>query len=147
MISTQRYYAGTPRMAFPRYRMLPWGGRFGAPMDCRGQDVKKRRTAAGASLLCELDGAYVVRLGPFRALCGVELHALTFIERPETGRLYGAVVDKHISAAAIDFNEAEALLAVEPLDSSLCHKHLLACLKVAPYDTLGDVHGTRNCQV
>ena len=62
------------------------------------------------------------RLGPFRALCGVELHALTFIERPETGRLDGAVVDKHISAAAVDFNEAEALLAVEPLDSSLCYK-------------------------
>src|SRR5215212_7553828 len=78
------------------------------------------------SLLPELDGAYVVRLRPLRALCGVELHALTFIERPETGRLDGAVVDKHISAAAIDFNEAEALLAVEPLDSSLCHKHLLA---------------------
>ena len=32
------------------------------------------------SLLGELDGAYVVRLGAFRALCGVELHALTFIE-------------------------------------------------------------------
>ena len=93
------------------------------PMIGRRQDVKKRRTSRRfVSLLRELDGAYVVRLGPFRALCGVELHALTFIERPETGRLDGAVVDKHISAAAVDFNEAEALLAVEPLDSSLCHK-------------------------
>ena len=93
------------------------------PMIGRRQDVKKRRTSRRfVSLLRELDGAYVVRLGPFRALCGVELHALTFIERPETGRLDGAVVDKHISAAAVDFNEAEALLAVEPLDSSLCYK-------------------------
>ena len=37
------------------------------------------------SLVRELDGAYVVRLGTFRALCCVELHALTFIERPEPG--------------------------------------------------------------
>ena len=81
------------------------------PMIGRRQDVKKRRTSRRfVSLLRELDGAYVVRLGPFRALCRVELHALTFSERPETGRLDGAVVDKHISAAAVDFNEAEALL-------------------------------------
>jgi hypothetical protein len=26
MISTQRYYAGTPGVAFPRYGTLPWGG-------------------------------------------------------------------------------------------------------------------------
>jgi hypothetical protein len=26
MISTQRYYAWTPGVAFPRYGTLPWGG-------------------------------------------------------------------------------------------------------------------------
>jgi hypothetical protein len=61
-----------------------------------------------------LNCAYIVRLRALAARLGVELHALTFIERTEAGRLNSAVVHEHVSAATVDLNEAEALFAVEP---------------------------------
>ena len=56
----------------------------------------------------------------------MEFHALAFIERAETGRLDRTEVYEDVWSTAIDRDEAEALLAVKPLDSSLCHENLLA---------------------
>ena len=72
-------------------------------------------------LLSELDRAYVVSLRALTARLGVELNALAFIERTETRRLNRAVVHEHVSAATVDLNEAEALFAVEPFDSSFVY--------------------------
>src|SRR5690606_41491670 len=59
-------------------------------------------------------------------LGGLELDPLTLVEGTEARRLDRAVVDEHVRAAAVDLDEAEALLTVEPLHGSLCHDNLLA---------------------
>src|SRR4051812_20562032 len=66
-----------------------------------------------------LDGTDVRGLRAFRALGSAELHPLTFVERTEAGRLNSAVVHEHVSTSAIDGDEAEALLRVEPFNGTL----------------------------
>jgi hypothetical protein len=57
----------------------------------------------------------------FGALTDLELHALSLVEAPEAGSVDLRVVHEDVSAAPVDRDEAEALLAVEPLHSSLRH--------------------------
>src|SRR6476659_2894434 len=81
----------------------------------------------GASpVVRKLDAAHLRCLQTLRACGRAKLHPLAFIERAETGRLDRTEVYEHVRATAIDRDEAEALLTVEPLDSSLCHENLLA---------------------
>src|SRR4051812_218219 len=67
------------------------------------------------------DRADVLRLRALLALRGVELDALVLVEALVAGSGDGGVVDEHVLAAVIGSDEAEALLAVEPLHSALCH--------------------------
>src|SRR5215210_4013124 len=95
--------------------------------------------------MSDLDGADLVRLRTPRTLRGLELDALSLVQRPVAGRLDRAVVHEDIRAAAIDLNEAEALLTVEPLDGSLCHElyHLTLRPHLAVLRPLSDA---RPCQ-
>ena len=57
----------------------------------------------------------------------LELHLLSLGQGTVSVGLYGRVMDKYVLAAAFGFNEAKALLIVEPLDSPSRHLpvHLL----------------------
>src|SRR5882762_1411411 len=57
-----------------------------------------------------------------RALGRLEFHALVLIEAAvPAGVGERGEVDEDVRSAAVDLDEAEALLGVEPLHSSLCH--------------------------
>src|SRR4029450_12746606 len=75
----------------------------------------------------------VCRLEALRALCHLELHTLTLLERPESGAADGAVVHEDV-LALIRGDEAVPLLAVEPLDLTLCQgtSPSLCCCRAAP---------------
>src|ERR1044072_6906328 len=64
-------------------------------------------------------------LGALLALADLELHALVLVQAAEAGALALRVVHEDVSATAVRGDEAEALLGVEPLHSSLCHYVLL----------------------
>ena len=51
----------------------------------------------------------------------VELDALVFLERAKAGPMDLGIVDENVLPAAVRSDEAEALFAVEPFHSSLCH--------------------------
>src|SRR5215211_5843857 len=68
------------------------------------------------------DRVDLVCLRAFWPLGGLELHSLALIERPESGRLDRAVVDKNVRTAAVHGNEAVALFGIEPLNGSLRHE-------------------------
>src|SRR4051794_85240 len=67
------------------------------------------------------DGAHVRRLGALLASGDLELHALVLFQRTVAVRLDGREVDEDVGRAAVRRDEAEALLAVEPLHVALCH--------------------------
>ena len=68
-----------------------------------------------------LDRGYSDRLRTLGALFDLELNALVLLERTKATPLNFRVVDEHICFAAVGGDEAEALIAVEPFHSSLCH--------------------------
>src|ERR1700733_16225563 len=67
------------------------------------------------------DDANVRSLKPLGALVGLELDLLSFVEVavPTTGN--GAEVHKHVRAAGVLGDEAEALISVEPFHCASCH--------------------------
>src|ERR671921_965885 len=65
--------------------------------------------------------ADVLGLRTLGALGEIELDLLTLVEGLVAAGLDGGEVDEHVLAAAILRDEAETLLGVEPLDSSLSH--------------------------
>src|SRR5690606_9117818 len=67
------------------------------------------------------DSAHLVGLRPLRALRYLELDPLVLLQRPVAVRLDGREVDEHVLPAAVDGDETESLLSVEPLDGALCH--------------------------
>jgi hypothetical protein len=69
----------------------------------------------------ELDGCYSDCLRTFGSLGDVELDSLAVLERAIAARLDLRMVNEHIFCAAIRSDKAKALIAVEPLDGSLCH--------------------------
>lgn len=68
-----------------------------------------------------LDGCHSGGLRALGPLTDLELNALVFLKRPETGSLDFCVVNEHVLCAAVRSDKTEALLAVEPFHSSLCH--------------------------
>jgi hypothetical protein len=62
---------------------------------------------------------HVLSRGALGALDDIELDLGTFLQRPETFRLYGRMVDEAITASVLGGQKAEALLIIEPLNSSL----------------------------
>src|SRR2546429_1165344 len=68
-----------------------------------------------------LDGCDSYRLGPFSSLRNLELNTLVFLERAMAAALDLGVVDEEVLRAVVRGDKAEALVAVEPFHSSLCH--------------------------
>src|SRR4051794_27731194 len=66
------------------------------------------------------DGADAVGLRALLALDDLEAHPLPLVEALVPVHLDGRVVDEDV-LAAVDGDEAEALLGVEPLHGALCH--------------------------
>src|SRR5256885_2012219 len=92
-----------PRME-PAMPDTPW---------VRGWCAKSRaRSVDGSDLLC------LLALG---TLGDLELDRLVLIETAVAVTLDCREVDEHVRAAAVQSDEAEALLGVEPLDCSGCH--------------------------
>jgi hypothetical protein len=54
----------------------------------------------------------------------VKRHTLTFCQRPETGHVDGAVVDKHVTTPIL-LNETIPLVVAEPLNRSFCQTSFL----------------------
>ena len=76
----------------------------------------------------------VVRLHALRTSDDVELHALILVQRPETRDVDGLVVDEDVFArAAVNSDETETLVGVEPFDGPQSHVVLLRKL---PHRTL-----------
>jgi len=69
--------------------------------------------------IAALDGGDSDSLWAFRALGDVELDALIVVKRAIAVRLNLRMMNEHILCAAVWSDEAEALIAVEPLDGSL----------------------------
>src|SRR6185312_7052296 len=69
----------------------------------------------------------VLRLGALRPLCDVEVDLLVLLQAAVTVSLDRRVVDEDVSAA-LDGNEAEALLSVEPLHNTL--RHVLSLTRI-----------------
>src|SRR6476660_7515512 len=74
-----------------------------------------------------------VRLGALGALDDLEVDPLALFEALVPVHLDGRVVDEDV-LAAVDGDEAEALLGVEPLHGALCHwcSHVRACGRPRP---------------
>lgn len=68
-----------------------------------------------------LEGADLLGLGAFGALADLELNRLVLLEGAETAALDLGVVAEKISGSISRGDRTEALLAVEPFHSSLCH--------------------------
>src|SRR5579859_4494024 len=83
------------------------------------------RLSGAGPLACVLDSADVRCLRALLALRHVELDALVVLEAAIAVGLDRRVVDEYVRLAAIGCDEAEALLAVEPLDRALSHDFLL----------------------
>lgn len=79
--------------------------------------------AAPAHWLCmgQLDRGYTDCLRTFRTLLDVELNTLVLFERAKSAPLDLGVVDEDVLCSVVRRDETEALLAVEPFHSSLCH--------------------------
>src|SRR5690349_18563924 len=66
----------------------------------------------------------LLRLRALLALGDLELDPLVLLQSAVTARLDGREVDEHVSTPAVDGDEAEALVCVEPLHGSLRHAEL-----------------------
>src|SRR5690349_18598549 len=69
------------------------------------------------------------------ALRDLELDALVLLQRPVTGGLDGGEVHEHVGAAPVLADESEALVSVEPLHGSLCHRCLPCQAKICGMQT------------
>src|SRR5829696_842339 len=86
------------------------------------------RTGNRAAASSRSGGGDTVRLGALGALDDLEVDPLALFEALVPVHLDGRVVDEDV-LAAVDGDEAEALLGVEPLHGALCHvcSHVRAC--------------------
>src|SRR6266508_5070308 len=71
------------------------------------------------------DYPHIFRLQALLALRGVEFNLLTFLEAAVPAADDGGEMHEHIRAAALDLDEAVALLRVEPLHGALRHDRFL----------------------
>src|SRR4051812_32959244 len=95
-----------------------------------------RSPARGPGLAVELSsaGGDLVGLGALGALDDLEVDPLALFQALVPVHLDGRVVDEDV-LTAVDGDEAEALLGVEPLHGALCHvcSHV-SCVRTAPPD-------------
>src|SRR5579875_1631164 len=84
------------------------------PAGLRPQSAGRRRRGS--------DRSDVGRLKTLRALRGVELDLLVLFEIAEATPRDRAEMDEHVRSATVLGDEAEALLAVEPLHFAGCHE-------------------------
>src|SRR6266508_407736 len=84
---------------------------------------------------CGSDGANALGLLALRALRDLELHALVLLEGAEAAGLDGREVHEDVLVTAVDVDEPEALVRVEPLHSSLCHGGTPSAVKMKPVPT------------
>src|SRR4051794_41952416 len=91
--------------------------------------IRSSRTAVASS-----GGGDLVGLGALGALDDLEVDPLAFFQVFVPVHLDGRVVDEDV-LTAVDGDEAEALLGVEPLHGALCHvcSHV-SCVRTAPPD-------------
>src|SRR4030095_7250356 len=95
-----------------------------------GRAAPRRAGAAGvAPGRMVSERANLLRLRALLALGDLELDPLVLFQSAVAARLDGREVDEHVSTPAVDGDEAEALVCVEPLHGSLRHVYLL--LKLA----------------
>ena len=87
-----------------------------APRGCSSESVSLQTESRRLS-----DGANAGGLGPLGALAYLKLHLLVLLQGAEARTLNLRVVDENIGGAVLRSDEAEALLRVEPLHSSLWH--------------------------
>src|SRR3954465_14083593 len=73
---------------------------------------------------CVSERANLLRLRALLALGDLELDPLVLFQSAVAARLDGREVDEHVSPPAVDGDEAEALVCVEPLHGSLRHAEL-----------------------
>src|SRR5262245_25504108 len=78
------------------------------------------------------DHADVLRLRALGALLDVELDLLVLVKRAEPARLNGREMHEYVVSSALLGDEAEALVAVEPLDCALGHAASPQTLCAAP---------------
>jgi hypothetical protein len=89
----------------------------------RGQGSEIRTRLIGRSAHAQ----FVSRRFAGSPICdNLVLKLLPLVEGPQAGALDRTDVNKHILAAVIRLNEAEALLAVEPLNSARTHENILS---------------------
>jgi|SRR5271157_1755702 len=79
------------------------------------------QSAPGVFVLKSLDGGHSHRLRTFGSLADFELDSLIFLKGAKTITLDLRMVDENVFCAAVRGDKSEALLAVEPFHSSLCH--------------------------
>ncbi|MCW2897741.1 MAG: hypothetical protein JWO67_6 [Streptosporangiaceae bacterium] len=97
----------------------------------RARHVSGARTMIGAGPADDdwnLQGADLVSLRTAVTLRNLELDTLVFVEAPVTGGLNCRVVHKDVRTTAVDSDEAEALLSVEPLHYTL--RHVLSLTRI-----------------
>jgi hypothetical protein len=75
------------------------------------------------------DGADELGLGTRGGLADLELDTLAFIEAFEAVSLDCFPMDEDVSTAAVDRDEAETFIGVEPFDSALCQQTLPAPMR------------------
>src|SRR3712207_6817158 len=101
---------------------------------------KQSHQAGGGRPSRESDGANLLRLRPLLALSDLELHPLVLLQRAVAAGLDGREVDEHVSTPAVDGDEAEALVCVEPLHGSLRHAELSLLKTPAHVAEIGRAH-------
>src|SRR3954453_5329889 len=92
---------------------------------CGRHDNRRGRPGRPSLLNYCSDRADVLRLQALRALSDLELDPLVLVQGAEALRLDRRVVHEHVGPAVLLGDEAEALLAVEPLNCSQSHVFLL----------------------
>jgi hypothetical protein len=76
-----------------------------------------------------LESGHSHRLRTLRSLGDLELDSLILLKGTKTASLDLRMVDEYIFRAAVRGDKSEALLAVEPFHSSLCHTNFFSLFK------------------
>src|SRR4051812_24559915 len=84
----------------------------------------RRSTAGVATGVVVSERTNLLRLRALLALGDLELDSLVLFQSAVAARLDGREVDEHVRTSAIDRDETEALVCVEPLHGSLRHADL-----------------------
>ena len=95
--------------------------------------VRHDGRASRAGMNRALERADLLGLRALLALRDLELDPLALFEGAVAVGLDRGVVDEHVRPAAVDLDEAEALLGVEPLHCALCHVPVFFLGDVPPY--------------